>query len=124
MHSADMQHLCKAAISTGIGVCHVTTHMRSLHADAVLEAFVRLHEKGLIYRGSYLVNWAPKLQTAVSDLEVRKLLLALPVLCCAVLCCAGLGWAGEGWAGLGWGSVKCFQLHCTGLYCSVLWYIR
>ena len=39
-------------------------------ADAVLEAFVRLHDKGLIYRGNYLVNWAPKLQTAVSDLEV------------------------------------------------------
>jgi len=31
---------------------------------------VRLHDKGLIYRGNYLVNWAPKLQTAVSDLEV------------------------------------------------------
>ena len=41
------------------------------HADAVLEAFVRLHDKGLIYRGNYLVNWAPKLQTAVSDLEVQ-----------------------------------------------------
>lgn len=35
------------------------------------EAFKRLHERGLIYRGSYLVNWAPKLQTAVSDLEVE-----------------------------------------------------
>jgi len=38
---------------------------------AVNEAFVRLYEKGLIYRGSYLVNWSPKLQTAVSDLEVE-----------------------------------------------------
>ncbi|GAA0146833.1 aminoacyl-tRNA synthetase [Lithospermum erythrorhizon] len=38
---------------------------------AVVEAFVRLHEKGLIYRGSYLVNWSPNLQTAVSDLEVE-----------------------------------------------------
>ena len=71
MHSADMQHLCRASISMDIGVCHVTTHMPSVHADAVLEAFVRLHEKGLVYRGSYLVNWAPKLQTAVSDLEVH-----------------------------------------------------
>lgn len=35
------------------------------------EAFVRLHDKGLVYRGSYLVNWAPGLQTAVSDLEVE-----------------------------------------------------
>ena len=39
-------------------------------ADAVTEAFVRLHERGLIYRGSYLVNWSPALGTAVSDLEV------------------------------------------------------
>jgi valyl-tRNA synthetase len=37
----------------------------------VAEAFVRLHDKGLVYRGSYLVNWAPGLQTAVSDLEVE-----------------------------------------------------
>lgn len=40
-------------------------------ADAVSEAFVRLHKDGLVYRGSYMVNWAPKLQTAVSDLEVE-----------------------------------------------------
>ncbi|MCJ7825604.1 MAG: valine--tRNA ligase, partial [Anaerolineales bacterium] len=38
---------------------------------AVLEAFVRLYEKGLIYRGTYLINWSPGLQTAVSDLEVE-----------------------------------------------------
>ncbi|XP_024641988.1 valine--tRNA ligase, chloroplastic/mitochondrial 2 isoform X2 [Medicago truncatula] len=38
---------------------------------AVVEAFVRLHEKGLIYQGSYMVNWSPTLQTAVSDLEVE-----------------------------------------------------
>ncbi|CEM07065.1 unnamed protein product [Vitrella brassicaformis CCMP3155] len=38
---------------------------------AVTEAFFRLHEKGLIYRGEYLVNWSPQLQTAVSDLEVE-----------------------------------------------------
>ncbi|CAN6700314.1 unnamed protein product [Malus baccata var. baccata] len=38
---------------------------------AVIEAFVRLHEKGLIYQGSYMVNWSPSLQTAVSDLEVE-----------------------------------------------------
>jgi len=37
---------------------------------AVTEAFVQLHEKGLVYRGDYLVNWSPNLQTAVSDLEV------------------------------------------------------
>jgi len=39
---------------------------------AVLETFVRLHEDGLIYRGKRLVNWDPKLGTAVSDLEVES----------------------------------------------------
>ena len=38
---------------------------------AVIEAFVRLYEQGLIYRGSYIVNWDPVQQTAVSDLEVE-----------------------------------------------------
>ncbi len=38
---------------------------------AVRTSFVRLFEEGLIYRGDYLVNWSPKLQTAVSDLEVE-----------------------------------------------------
>jgi len=37
---------------------------------AVREAFVRLHEQGLIYRGAYIVNWCPSCQTAISDLEV------------------------------------------------------
>jgi valyl-tRNA synthetase len=37
---------------------------------AVLETFVRLFDDGLIYRGKRLVNWDPKLGTAVSDLEV------------------------------------------------------
>jgi valyl-tRNA synthetase len=37
---------------------------------AVVEAFVRLHEDGLIYRGEYIVNWCPRCGTAVSDLEV------------------------------------------------------
>jgi valyl-tRNA synthetase len=36
----------------------------------VIEAFVRLHDEGLIYRGKRLVNWDPKLLTALSDLEV------------------------------------------------------
>ena len=65
---------------------HITRQLRSLGASAdwsrerftmdtdlsegVVEAFVRLHEKGLVYRGEYMVNWAPLLQTAVSDLEV------------------------------------------------------
>src|SRR5579875_3832295 len=37
---------------------------------AVKEAFVRLWQQGLIYRGAYIVNWDPQIQTAVSDLEV------------------------------------------------------
>jgi valyl-tRNA synthetase len=36
---------------------------------AVREAFVRLWEKGLIYRGEYMVNWCPGCQTAISDVE-------------------------------------------------------
>jgi valyl-tRNA synthetase len=39
---------------------------------AVVEAFVRLHEEGLIYRGKRLVNWDPVLLTALSDLEVQS----------------------------------------------------
>lgn len=39
-------------------------------SDAVYKVFVQLHEEGLIYRGSRLVNWDPKLGTAISDLEV------------------------------------------------------
>jgi len=38
---------------------------------AVREAFCSLFEKGLIYRGHYIVNWCPRCQTAISDLEVR-----------------------------------------------------
>ncbi|UAW97874.1 valine--tRNA ligase [Halopseudomonas nanhaiensis] len=41
-------------------------------SNAVREAFVRLHEDGLIYRGKRLVNWDPKLHTAISDLEVEN----------------------------------------------------
>ncbi|HEX7568593.1 MAG TPA: valine--tRNA ligase [Anaerolineaceae bacterium] len=38
---------------------------------SVREAFVRLYEKGLIYRGPRMINWSPGLKTAVSDLEVE-----------------------------------------------------
>ena len=41
-------------------------------SNAVKEVFVQLHEQGLIYRGKRLVNWDPKLQTALSDLEVES----------------------------------------------------
>ena len=65
---------------------YITGQMRRLGASAdwsrekftlepamsasVTEAFVRLHEKGLVYKGNYMVNWSPNLETAVSDLEV------------------------------------------------------
>ena len=39
---------------------------------AVREAFVRLYDEGLIYRGYYLVNWCPRCETALSDLEVIR----------------------------------------------------
>jgi valyl-tRNA synthetase len=44
--------------------------MDPMAAEAVVEAFVRLHADGLIYRGQRLVNWDPVLKTAISDLEV------------------------------------------------------
>ncbi|MGI8560134.1 MAG: valine--tRNA ligase, partial [Luteimonas sp.] len=44
--------------------------MDPIASQAVVEAFVRLHEQGLIYRGQRLVNWDPVLKTAISDLEV------------------------------------------------------
>jgi valyl-tRNA synthetase len=39
-------------------------------SQAVREVFVRLHEKGLIYQGNYIVNWCPRCHTAISDEEV------------------------------------------------------
>ena len=40
-------------------------------SQAVRETFVRLYDKGLIYRGSYIVNWCPHCRTAISDDEVE-----------------------------------------------------
>ncbi|WNQ12964.1 valine--tRNA ligase [Paenibacillus aurantius] len=40
-------------------------------SDAVREVFVRLYEKGLIYRGKYIINWDPAARTALSDIEVE-----------------------------------------------------
>lgn len=48
---------------------HVFT-LDSHISHAVTEAFTRLHNKGLIYRANYMIHWSPKLQTAISDLEV------------------------------------------------------
>ena len=38
-------------------------------SEAVLEVFIRLYNKGLIYRGNYIINWCPRCQTALSDEE-------------------------------------------------------
>ncbi|TYT25644.1 valine--tRNA ligase [Luteimonas viscosa] len=46
--------------------------MDPMPSAAVVEAFVRLHEQGLVYRGKRLVNWDPVLNTAISDLEVEN----------------------------------------------------
>src|SRR5690606_16028893 len=46
--------------------------MDPMASNAVTEAFVRLHEQGLVYRGKRLVNWDPVLKTAISDLEVEN----------------------------------------------------
>ncbi len=40
-------------------------------SDAVLEVFIRLYKKGLIYRGNYIINWCPRCQTALSDEEAE-----------------------------------------------------
>ncbi len=75
-------------------------------ADAVAEAFVRLHERGLIYKGSYLVNWSPNLQTAVSDLEVIPPIgqVAGPQVC---LCRSGLAAV----------YIDAFTEACTSCFC-------
>ncbi len=41
------------------------------YSAAINHVFIEMHKRGLIYRGQRLVNWDPKMQTAVSDLEVK-----------------------------------------------------
>jgi len=41
------------------------------YVDAVLEAFIRLFNKGYIYRGTRVINWCPRCHTAISDIEVE-----------------------------------------------------
>jgi valyl-tRNA synthetase len=45
--------------------------MDEVCAKAVFEAFKNLYDKGLIYRGTYMVNWCPRCHTALSDIEVE-----------------------------------------------------
>jgi len=72
---------------------------------AVREAFVRLHKKGLIYRGDYMVNWCPRCTTAISDLEVihreeatHLWYVRYPLRNEEWRCCAGGGWGSGRWA--------------------------
>jgi valyl-tRNA synthetase len=48
-----------------------TFTMDPAYAAAVMECFVRLYRKGLIYKGKRMINWCPKDQTSISDLEVE-----------------------------------------------------
>ena len=41
------------------------------YSEAVKQVFVRLHKKGLIYRGEYIINWCPRCHTALSDEEAE-----------------------------------------------------
>ncbi|MDP1762221.1 MAG: class I tRNA ligase family protein, partial [Deltaproteobacteria bacterium] len=66
---------------------HIITHLKRLGCScdwsrerftldaglsrAVREVFVRLYEEGLIYKGDYIINWCPRCQTALADLEVE-----------------------------------------------------
>ncbi|MFC1704427.1 valine--tRNA ligase [Candidatus Omnitrophota bacterium] len=45
--------------------------MDEQYSHAVKDVFVRLYEKGLIYRGQYIINWCPRCQTALSDEEAQ-----------------------------------------------------
>lgn len=61
-HFADSKFLSGVAFTMDPKLC-----------KAVTEAFIQLHEKGLIYRNSRLVNWSCTLKSAISDIEVDKL---------------------------------------------------
>jgi valyl-tRNA synthetase len=57
-------------LGASVDWCREYFTMDTRLSRAVKHAFVRLWEQGLIYRGAYIVNWDPQIQTAVSDLEV------------------------------------------------------
>ncbi|KGM52970.1 valyl-tRNA synthetase [Lysobacter concretionis Ko07 = DSM 16239] len=69
-HSGDTIERQMRRIGTSGDWSRSVFTMDPMAAEAVIEAFVKLHEEGLIYRGQRLVNWDPVLKTAISDLEV------------------------------------------------------
>ena len=82
---------------------------------AVQEAFVRLHQEGLIYRENRLVNWCCTLHTAVSDIEVGFPNLAP----CRRACCIGSPWIAQAVKPRLSSHMQCLVLHLQQLYTSV-----
>ena len=81
-HCAGCAWNCGVLMATQADcTCHVTQAAEALsaalRAAGVNEAFVRLHEQGLVYRSAFLINWSPGLRTAISDLEVGHCCLRL-----------------------------------------------
>ncbi|HBK45351.1 MAG TPA: valine--tRNA ligase [Xanthomonadaceae bacterium] len=71
-HSGDVIERQMRRLGTSADWSRSTFTMDPQPSAAVIEAFVRWHEQGLIYRGQRLVNWDPVLKTAISDLEVEN----------------------------------------------------
>ncbi|WP_295945586.1 valine--tRNA ligase [uncultured Xanthomonas sp.] len=71
-HSGDTIERQMRRLGTSADWSRSTFTMDPQPSAAVIEAFVRWHEQGLIYRGQRLVNWDPVLKTAISDLEVEN----------------------------------------------------
>jgi len=71
-HSGDTIERQMRRLGTSADWSRSTFTMDPQPSAAVVEAFVRWHEQGLIYRGQRLVNWDPVLKTAISDLEVES----------------------------------------------------
>ncbi|WP_045737554.1 valine--tRNA ligase [Xanthomonas sp. MUS 060] len=71
-HSGDTIERQMRRLGTSADWSRSTFTMDPQPSAAVIEAFVRWHEQGLIYRGQRLVNWDPVLKTAISDLEVES----------------------------------------------------
>ncbi|MCW4454267.1 valine--tRNA ligase [Flavobacterium sp. MXW15] len=71
-HSGDTIERQMRRLGTSADWSRSTFTMDPGPSEAVVEAFLRWHEQGLIYRGQRLVNWDPVLKTAISDLEVES----------------------------------------------------
>jgi valyl-tRNA synthetase len=70
-HYADSIHEQWGKIGLSLDYSRERFTLDSGLSDAVREVFVKLYEKGLIYRGKYIINWDPATRTALSDIEVE-----------------------------------------------------